>query len=84
MKTYVSIAAAAFAAIAFTAPASAQDPSVVVEIGDLDPERDAEEIDRRIEQAARRVCGPPSSRALTAVLSMQTCRTAAFERARRR
>lgn len=83
MKTFVTIAAAA-AAIAFSVPASAQDRSTVVDISDLDPQRDAEEIDRRVAQAAKRVCGRNDSRALTVFLEVQTCRSAAIENARRR
>ncbi|HEX8193298.1 MAG TPA: UrcA family protein [Allosphingosinicella sp.] len=86
MKTFATIAAAAVAAIAFAAPAAARDqvPAREVDIHDLDPQRDAEEIDRRIAQAARRVCGNGGSRTLNAYVYVQTCRAEAVERARGR
>jgi UrcA family protein len=78
--------AAATAAIAFAAPASARDqaPAQEVDLHDLDPQRDADELERRIAQAARRVCGTGGSRTLTAFIAVQTCRADAVERARGR
>ena len=86
MKKIVKIAAAAAALVAFSVPASAsdQESTATVNISDLDPQRDAEEIERRLAQAARRVCGAPDSRTLTAYQNLQTCRSAAIESARRR
>jgi UrcA family protein len=88
MKSIALIAAAASAAFALAAPASASSGERVVgrevDVHDLDPQRDAEEIDRRIAQAARRVCGNGGSRTLDAYIQVQTCRAQAVERARAR
>jgi UrcA family protein len=86
MKTFARFAAAAAAAFAFAAPAAARDqvPAQQVDIHDLDRQQDADEIDRRIAQAARRVCGTGGSRTLTAYVHVQTCRAEAIERARAR
>jgi UrcA family protein len=77
MKTFARFAAAA-------AAARDQAPAQQVDIHDLDRQQDADEIDRRIAQAARRVCGTGGSRTLTAYVHVQTCRAEAIERARAR
>jgi UrcA family protein len=77
MKTFASLAAAAAATLALAAPASAQDEvSTQVDIAGLDPASpaDAAEIQRRIAAAARRVCGAPDSRTVTAIAQVETCR----------
>ncbi|HZF93446.1 MAG TPA: UrcA family protein [Allosphingosinicella sp.] len=86
MKTFATIAAAAVAALAFAAPAAARDQVAAqeVDIHDLDRQQDADEIERRIAQAARRVCGSGGSRTLTAYIHVRTCRAEAIERARAR
>lgn len=86
MKTYVLIAAAAAAMLALAAPASAQDDFVTaeVDVSNLDPSRDGLEIDRRIAHAARRVCGAPDSRTVTAIARVETCRATAAGRNRGR
>lgn len=84
-KLALIAAAASAAAFAFAAPAAAQDDVAVesVDVSDLDPARDGAEIDRRIAQAARRVCGAPDSRTVTAIVQVETCRAGAVARARR-
>ena len=87
MRKIAFFAAAAFvASTAVAAPAAAQDDveSVEVDVSGLDPAQDAEEVDRRIAQAARRVCGAPHSRAVTAIAWLETCRATAAARARGR
>jgi UrcA family protein len=85
MNKFALIGAAAAAALALAAPAAAQDePSMEVDVSDLDTstEHGAAELQRRIAQAARRVCGSPGSRTLAAVEHVMTCRDAAVRSAR--
>jgi UrcA family protein len=84
-KLALTALAATAAAFAFAAPAAAQDDLARerVDVSDLDPGRDASEIERRIAHAARRVCGAPDSRTVTAIARVETCRAAASQSARR-
>ena len=77
-------AAAATAAFALAAPASAQeDVSVQVDVSDLDlsSPAGAAERDRRVAIAARRACGAPDSRTVTAYAHVAGCRSEAINRA---
>lgn len=84
MKKFALIAAASVAAFGFVAPAAAQDDvvSAEVDVSGLDPARDGAEIDRRIAQAARRVCGHPDSRTVIAYARVDSCRASAASQAR--
>ena len=85
MKTIALLAAAASFALA--APVAAQDDvTAEVDVSDLDPSdpANAAEIDRRIATAARRVCGAPDARTVTAIARVETCRVSAATRVRGR
>lgn len=87
MKSIALIAAAAAASLALAAPAAAQDEVTAdVDVSNLDPSNpaDAAELDRRIATAARRVCGAPEARTVTAIARVETCRVGAATRARGR
>jgi UrcA family protein len=83
MKNLAFIAAGLSAAFAFAAPAAARDdePRMVVDVSDLDRQADADEIERRVARAARRVCGMAAANTFAANAEVRTCRTAAVERA---
>jgi UrcA family protein len=82
MKFITLIAAGLGAALAFASPAAARDDArIVVDVSDLDPQADAGEIERRVAQAARRVCGAPDAATLAAYAEVRTCRAAAVGRA---
>lgn len=86
IASFTAAAAASIAAFGFAAPAAAQDDvvSAEVDVTGLDPARDGAEIDRRIAQAARRVCGHPDSRTVTAIARVESCRATATSHARGR
>jgi UrcA family protein len=83
MKTFALIAASLSAAVALASPAAARDDSAtrVVNISDLDPQADGDEIERRVARAAKRVCGASTANTVAANEEVRTCRTAAAERA---
>ena len=82
MKTIAMIAAGLSAAIAFASPAAARDDATaIVDVSGLDPQADAAEIERRVARAARRVCGDPVGRTLSAYAEVRTCRVEAIGRA---
>lgn len=88
MKTIALLAAAAAASIALAAPAAAaqDDVTIEVDVSDLDASNpaDAAEMDRRIGAAARRACGAPEARSMSAIARVETCRVGAATRARGR
>ena len=87
MKTIALIAAAATASLALAAPALAQDDvTAEVDVSDLNLSNsaDAAEADRRVAAAARRVCGAPEARTVTAIARVENCRANAATRARGR
>jgi UrcA family protein len=87
VKTIALLAAAAAASIALAAPAAAPDDvTAEVDVSDLDPSNpaDSAQIDRRIATAARRVCGAPEARTVTAIARVESCRAGAAARARGR
>jgi UrcA family protein len=77
--------AATAATLAFATPAAAQteDRSVFVSIADLDPSNpaDAVRLDRRLQAAARSVCGPDEGANIKARQQMSDCQTIALRRA---
>ena len=83
MKTFAFIAAGFSAAIAVASPAVARDDQarMVVDISDLDRQADADEVERRVARAARRVCGAPDAANFAANAEVRTCRTTAVDRA---
>jgi UrcA family protein len=85
MNKFALVAAAAAASLALAAPAAAQDgPVLEVDVSDLDTstEHGSAELQRRIANAARRVCGSPGSRTLAAIEHVMTCRDSAARSAR--
>ena len=86
MKKF-ALLAAAVATAALAAPAAAQDQnSMEIDVSDLDTstEHGAAELQRRIQMAARRVCGSPGSRTLASIEHVMTCRDQAVRSARTR
>lgn len=86
MKGLLVICAAAAALTLGTSAVAQDEVSVEVGVGDLDPsyEPHVAEMERRIAAAARRVCGTPESRSVTAIARVESCRANAIASARAR
>jgi UrcA family protein len=76
----VAASASAFAGTVHAAPIAAERVTVSLDLRGLN----AIEVDRRIEAAARRVCGAPESRAVEAIVRNEACRSEAAGEARER
>lgn len=85
MKTFLTACAAAAALITGTAASAREETSRSISLSgrDLLSNADVQQVTRRIERAARLVCGPLTSRTLAEYNAVSACRARAAERAMR-